>query len=138
MPNIIEVKADEPYHCTGILEIQAADGRMVWQGGETWLCRCGHTRDRPYCDGSHAQVNFQNSTFSVATGSSDPSLPADAPLRIRLRRDGPLKLDGPCEVHAPDGTLLFRGTETALCRCGQSGKKPFCDGTHRGTGYSAP
>jgi CDGSH-type Zn-finger protein len=48
-----------------------------------------------------------------------------------------LKLEGPCEVRAPDGTLLMRGGETALCRCGHSGKRPFCDGTHRSIGFTA-
>jgi hypothetical protein len=57
----------------------------------------------------------------------------DVPLGIKLRKDGPLRLDGPCEVRAPDGTPLFRAVETALCRCGQSSKKPLCDGTHRTT-----
>ena len=134
--NIVNVKADGPYYCVGRLEIQRADGTTVATLSHAWLCRCGQSRDKPYCDGTHALVNFQNTTFSVATG--EPPQDDSGPLRIRLRRDGPLRLDGPCEVRAPDGTPLYRGSETALCRCGQSGKKPFCDGTHRATGFVAP
>jgi 3-phenylpropionate/trans-cinnamate dioxygenase ferredoxin subunit len=33
--------------------------------------------------------------------------------------------------------LVFAGEQTALCRCGRSAKKPFCDGTHRQIGFVA-
>jgi CDGSH-type Zn-finger protein len=133
--NVIVVTAGGPYYCRGRIELLSPDGTLLESVSEVWLCRCGQSRSKPHCDGNHALANFEDTTFSVATGA--PPADPDAVLRIRLRRDGPLKLDGPCEVQAPDGTLLMRGDETALCRCGQSGKRPFCDGTHRSVGFSA-
>ncbi len=54
---------------------------------------------------------------------------------VTLRPDGPLLLSGDLEVRGPDGTVLFAGTRTALCRCGHSAKKPFCDGSHKAAGF---
>ncbi len=133
--NVVVIQPGGPYHCKGHLELVSADGALLGTAGELWLCRCGQSKDKPCCDGSHALASFEDRTFSVATGAAP--IDADAPLRIRLRRDGPLKLEGPCEVRAPDGTALLRGDETALCRCGQSGKRPFCDGSHRAVGFVA-
>lgn len=49
---------DGPLHVSGALEICSASGRTVWRGTETWLCRCGHSANKPFCDGSHAKAGF--------------------------------------------------------------------------------
>ncbi|HTN54279.1 MAG TPA: (4Fe-4S)-binding protein [Anaeromyxobacter sp.] len=54
---------------------------------------------------------------------------------VTLRPDGPLLLSGDVEVLGPDGTVLFAGPKTALCRCGHSARKPFCDGSHKAAGF---
>jgi CDGSH-type Zn-finger protein len=54
-------------------------------------------------------------------------------------RDGPLIVRGHFRLVDQDGTEIDPGRETiALCRCGKSGIKPFCDGTHKRSGFSAP
>lgn len=46
--------------------------------------------------------------------------------------DGPLIVRGDFRIVDPDGTELDPGRDTvALCRCGRSRTKPFCDGTHK-------
>ena len=50
---------DGPLHVTGALEICAASGHTIWRGTETWLCRCGHSKTKPFCDGSHEAAGFQ-------------------------------------------------------------------------------
>ena len=46
--------------------------------------------------------------------------------------DGPLIVRGDFEILSPDGEVLPNGRRTvALCRCGVSSIKPFCDGTHK-------
>ncbi|HEV2561875.1 MAG TPA: CDGSH iron-sulfur domain-containing protein [Rhizomicrobium sp.] len=42
----------------GSLEVCTASGRTVTRGTKMWLCRCGHSKDKPFCDGSHAKVGF--------------------------------------------------------------------------------
>ncbi|HWO26403.1 MAG TPA: CDGSH iron-sulfur domain-containing protein [Kofleriaceae bacterium] len=48
-----------PLQVTGNLEVVSGTGRTVNRVGETWLCRCGHSRDKPYCDGSHSREGFE-------------------------------------------------------------------------------
>ena len=52
--------------------------------------------------------------------------------------DGPLILRGQFVITGPDGQPVPAGRRTvALCRCGQSADKPFCDGSHARTGFRA-
>ncbi|SFU02595.1 Zn-finger domain of CDGSH type-containing protein [Geodermatophilus amargosae] len=54
-------------------------------------------------------------------------------------RDGPLIVRGDFRLVDQDGAEIDPGRKTvALCRCGKSGIKPFCDGTHKRSGFSAP
>ncbi len=54
-------------------------------------------------------------------------------------RDGPLIVRGDFRLLDQDGAEIDPGRRTiALCRCGKSGIKPFCDGTHKRAGFSAP
>jgi CDGSH-type Zn-finger protein len=62
------------------------------------------------------------------------------PLVIRCRENGPLVLQGPVKIvdHLGQEFTLPDGKElVALCRCGQSKTKPFCDGSHRACGFRA-
>jgi len=52
---------------------------------------------------------------------------------IKIREDGPLLVTGPMTLTDHDGTVVAcDGDKVALCRCGLSAKKPFCDASHRG------
>jgi CDGSH-type Zn-finger protein len=54
-------------------------------------------------------------------------------------RDGPLIVRGDFRLVDQDGAEIDPGRQTiALCRCGKSGLKPFCDGAHKRSGFSAP
>ncbi len=62
------------------------------------------------------------------------------PLLIRCRENGPLVIHGPFKLVDHLGNEFTLPTEkehVALCRCGQSKNKPFCDGTHRQCGFAA-
>lgn len=63
---------------------------------------------------------------------------AEGPLEVIPVENGPLHLKGSLEVLSASGDPVERVTECWLCRCGQSSKKPFCDGTHRKVGFVAP
>lgn len=53
---------------------------------------------------------------------------------ITVIKNGPLKIKGKLNIKLKDGTEENQD-ETYLCRCGQSGNKPFCDGTHKKCGF---
>jgi len=48
-----------PLHVIGNLEVVSGTGRTLDRVTETWLCRCGHSNNKPFCDGSHLVVGFQ-------------------------------------------------------------------------------
>ena len=66
---------------------------------------------------------------------------AEAPaVEIRASQNGPYLVRGPVRLVDADGNaydLGQRGKVVALCRCGGSTTKPFCDGTHSRTGFQA-
>jgi CDGSH-type Zn-finger protein len=62
-----------------------------------------------------------------------------ADVTITTRENGPFLVNGPVRLVDHQGNVFdLSGKETfALCRCGHSQKKPFCDGTHKGCGFVA-
>jgi len=55
---------------------------------------------------------------------------------ITLAANGPLLVKGPVTVLDDKGTAIPTKEGFALCRCGGSSNKPFCDGTHRRIGFT--
>jgi CDGSH-type Zn-finger protein len=63
----------------------------------------------------------------------------DDAATITPNRDGPLLVRGPFRLSDQDGNEIEVGRRTvALCRCGKSRMRPFCDGTHKIIRFSAP
>jgi CDGSH-type Zn-finger protein len=63
----------------------------------------------------------------------------DEPARITAYRDGPFLVRGPVEIVDQDGNAIPVDRETvALCRCGKSRLRPFCDGTHKLVRFQSP
>jgi uncharacterized Fe-S cluster protein YjdI len=55
----------------------------------------------------------------------------DHAVEIVATENGPLKVAGMCVVKDAAGNVIKEGENVYLCRCGQSAKKPFCDGSHK-------
>ena len=62
-----------------------------------------------------------------------------AAVTIKVRENGPYRVTGPFTLIDADGSAydLPAGETVALCRCGRSRTKPFCDKTHRVVGFQA-
>ena len=61
-----------------------------------------------------------------------------ADVTIRPTKNGPLIVEGPVELFVTDGNkVTVDKPRIALCRCGASSNKPFCDGTHSAIGFQA-
>jgi len=58
---------------------------------------------------------------------------------IKILANGPYVMEGPLELVDPTGQThqVEAGKKAALCRCGASTRKPFCDGTHSKIGFEA-
>lgn len=56
----ITVIKDGPYHITGVSDLKDSDGNAIEAGDEVWLCRCGRSGRKPFCDGTHKKVGFKD------------------------------------------------------------------------------
>jgi len=106
-------------------------------GTRATLCRCGASANKPYCDGSHVAAAF-TATGEPPTSTSGPLAKRDGALAITPYPNGPLGVAGAVEIISGTGRTIDRVEKIALCRCGHSGRKPFCDGTHARVGFTAP
>ena len=58
------------------------------------------------------------------------------PVRIKLIPNGPIRIEeGEVHLTMTDGSVIEKKAPFSLCRCGQSLKKPFCDGAHKTCGF---
>ncbi len=131
--NVVTPALSGPLYLRGDIELRAADGIVIARDTRVALCRCGATRSRPWCDGSHWDADFRD---GGRLGAGDPPAgppPAGGPLRVTVGAGGPLLLDGPFVLASRRGNERRTLGEAALCRCGASKNKPFCDGSHEGT-----
>jgi CDGSH-type Zn-finger protein/uncharacterized Fe-S cluster protein YjdI len=106
-------------------------------GTRATLCRCGESKNKPYCDGSHIAAAFA-ATGEPTTAESAALAKRDGALSITPYPNGPLGVAGPVEIISGTGHTVNRVERTALCRCGHSSNKPYCDGTHAKVGFVAP
>lgn len=106
------------------------------EGFRVTLCRCGASQHKPFCDGSHAAIGF-TATGEPSTRESQPLAARDGTVTVSPQPNGPLNVDGPLEFVSGTGRTIDRGTQRFLCRCGASGNKPFCDGSHKRVGFVA-
>jgi len=60
-----------------------------------------------------------------------------AEVKITISKNGPYLVTGPVELTDADGNTYPLKVKMALCRCGASTTKPFCDGTHSRIGFQA-
>ncbi len=63
---IITPENDGPYYVRGAFRIELPSGRVLETDGETWLCRCGGSQDKPFCDGTHSKIGFKAAERAVA------------------------------------------------------------------------
>ena len=113
-----------------------ADVELVGHGDllRATLCRCGASKNKPFCDGSHNAAKF-TATGEPASHESRPLAARGKRLQIHPEPDGPLAVIGNLEICSGTGRTIDRVTATRLCRCGGSSNKPFCDGTHARIGF---
>lgn len=198
---VIRVTEDGPYALEGTVEIRDASNEDVTRDGKAFLCRCGHSQNKPFCDGSHNKVDFDGSETadhgpiaerrkayesekitilddrSICSHAAEctdrlpqvwrirgrpwidpkgappeeakdviPRCPSgalqytepgsDGPVEqetepaVKAAVDGPYMLRGGIEVVSAEGRPYEVRNRQALCRCGLSSNKPFCDGSH--------
>ncbi len=214
----IETTEDGPFLAHGVTVrpadyVEADDGApMTWAFGEAIesdddpvaLCRCGQSSDKPFCDGSHQDADWDPSdaassgetyeqrarrkkspkagyemlddtplcmhaglcgtakqtVWQMLPSTDDPEVLGQVirmvekcpsgrlsnvvdgsivepalPAEVNVVPDGPLWVTGGITVTNAAGERLETRNRVTLCRCGASGNKPLCDGTHQDIGF---
>lgn len=201
---VIETRENGPLVVKGLDELKGPDGQTLEVKPIVALCRCGGSKTKPFCDGSHKTNGFQSSggtpsgvnrilryagqevtvtynplicshaaecgriapevfnpaqrpwvqpdkgsrnavesviahcpsgALALALGDAVTHLVADR-ARIEVARDGPyyVREADIAEPHPGEGACRRK---YVLCRCGKSGIKPYCDGSHRDQGWKS-
>jgi uncharacterized Fe-S cluster protein YjdI/CDGSH-type Zn-finger protein len=124
--------------------------RVLWDA-----TRCIHTavclhrlpavfdvRSRPWVDLSGAAAEEIAATIRACPtgalkyeGGTVPAEEPDEPTTVEVRPNGPLYLRGRLRIRRAGGEVVTEEYRVALCRCGASENKPFCDNSHRLIGF---
>ena len=127
----VYVRPDGPYIFTGDFSLEARGAPR--DHASVVLCRCGHSSNKPFCDGTHRHIGFVDAGVVPTNPEPDCSLGAGR-LTIIPAPNGPLRCVGQLAVSGADGQIRERH-DIAMCRCGGSATKPFCDETHSKIGF---
>lgn len=132
------LRPDGPLICKGDIPIVLKDakGDVIAEDNAFALCRCGLSKTKPFCDGSHKQSNIK-----MAQNFSDERMENIAGnnegLTIIVKENAMYSVAGAVTIFSRDGLSKTTRTKAALCRCGHSDKKPFCDVKHKKYGFIA-
>lgn len=122
--NEAEITSRGPIRLKGNITLIDEEGEKTFHN-DLALCRCGASQNKPMCDKQHMEIEFFDNG-GIMQASQTPRSRTPQPLNVQIIRNGPLLFRGYLRV------FNSRGQETcsrkgALCRCGRSSKKPFCD-----------
>jgi len=133
--NIVTVAANGPLYVRGDLEIEGDNvpgGAINFRAA---FCRCGQSKNKPFCDNSHLKAEFKD---SGAVGREGPGLKVQGgKLTVTPKKNGSLLIRGNVSIRSASGSIRWQGMKVSLCRCGLSDSKPFCDGSHRDGNFEA-
>lgn len=201
---VIEASTDGPYIVTGVTDLRDRRGEPLPTESVMYLCRCGGSRSKPFCDATHVTNGFSGEPLAGDNGDSrdyegrdlvihdnrtvcahvgycfreapnvfdrgrqpwikpdegDPVEVVKAAIRhcpsgalsyteederhdswerepaLKVTRNGPYRVMGGPGLHGQVKVRPVVAEHYALCRCGESLRKPYYDGTHIKTGFS--
>ena len=134
--NIISIFENGPIHITGNLVLKNNKDRVMEETEELYLCRCGKSNNKPYCDGKHKQNNFSEAGKFIKPPESETGILNEGVLEIKVQANGPLIFRGNALIRDSANQEILRKVG-GICRCGQSNNSPFCDGTHAKIEFAA-
>ena len=134
MTNRVTVKPNGPLIFQGRIRLENAEGATLAEDSEMVLCRCGQSSNKPFCDGSHQTHDFVDAAL-FHDEKTEPSEGEDE-LVITVRSNAMLIAKGPMLISNIDGSATTSRNKAALCRCGYSSNKPFCDASHKKWGFT--
>jgi CDGSH-type Zn-finger protein/uncharacterized Fe-S cluster protein YjdI len=131
--NTITVEPDGPLYIRGEVSLRTPGAEL--NDTRAALCRCGASKNKPFCDGSHAEAGFKDPGSLGTLKAQAPEEPGA--LEVTSAPNGPLLTSGPVDIYGAGEAEPIRCARAALCRCGASANKPFCDGAHKAANFTA-
>ena len=136
--NTATLEADGPIYVKGDIDIVDGEGMLKLRDVRVAFCRCGASQNKPFCDGRHSDVGFSSSGDMANPKERPEEFSQGGKLTVTPLANGSLRAEGVLEILSADGgQTSYHDTRAHLCRCGASKKKPFCDGSHKETGFTA-
>jgi len=138
--NVIWAIEDGPLYIRGDVELVGEDGQLLHRDSRLALCRCGQSGNKPFCDNTHLQTGFRAGGLSPRRLRQSEPPAANGTLSILPSPNGSYKIIGAHSLVADEGSseTHLKPVGISLCRCGHSGSKPHCDGSHRRVGFTDP
>jgi len=133
--NKITLGKNGPVYMYGDIEIQNGDGDVVLEDTRFALCRCGESTNKPACDNSHEEIEFTADESSDLEKFPVTENESHGKLILKLMKNGPVLVEGTYNMQENKGQFSQSDKNMALCRCGGSSNKPFCDGSHKDIGF---
>jgi CDGSH-type Zn-finger protein/uncharacterized Fe-S cluster protein YjdI len=136
-PTVVLPIENGPLLMVGDLDVRGPDGEQITHENRLTLCRCGMSRNQPFCDNSHRRRQWESGpTHEPATVPPPPREGAiDEPTTVIAKADASLELRGYLQIYHSDGKPIAEAGRLLLCRCGKSSNKPFCDSSHEQAGF---
>jgi len=130
--NTITVSSDGPLFARGDVRVVDEAGETLLKDTRVALCRCGRSRNKPLCDNSHLKAEFKSEgrLTEAHVASSEAEAEPGGALRIQVAKPGPLMIKGTAKIQGDRSADCMTVKVGALCCCGKSKNKPFCDGSH--------
>lgn len=130
--NTISISPDGPVYFRGNIEVQDENGETILSDTRWALCRCGQSGNKPACDNTHTKIDFEASACFKKSTLEEEAVEADgSKLVLKAQKNGPMLVQGAYQIYSVTAQPVSSKKNIALCRCGGSSNKPFCDGTHK-------
>ena len=102
-------------------------------------------KEKPWIKAENASIDALKSqigkcpsgALSYTIKNQDNNISEAVETKVEALRNGPLLVHGKLNVKHSDGKSEIKKKVTAFCRCGASGNKPYCDGTHNSINFKA-
>jgi CDGSH-type Zn-finger protein/uncharacterized Fe-S cluster protein YjdI len=137
--NTVRVEPKGALYVRGDIEIVRDDGEgtIIARDTRVALCRCGASKNKPFCDNSHKDIGFTDvAHINLEQEAVGDIIATTGKLTIMPFKDGCYQFVGAVAVTDSAGQTVYRD-ESYFCRCGHSHNKPFCDNTHETIGFQA-
>lgn len=135
--NVLTVVEDGPIYISGDIKLKNLDGEIITEETRVAMCRCGLSKNKPYCDNSHIQGEFSaNTDYNPERLLLEETEEKGGELSVTIFPNAPFVLEGKYTVSGENQEVSTE-KKMSFCRCGASQNKPFCDGSHKAAGFSS-